>query len=303
VNTRTLIVNADDYGLTPAVSEGILRAHRHGVLSSTSVLVLAPGFAPTAGLLRDAEGIGIGAHLAAVGEDPPLLSAREIPTLVNARGYLPTSWRHLLPLVAAQRIDLDDIEREWGAQLDAIAQAGLVVDHLDSHQHVHVFPGLCDVALRLAVGRAIPAVRVTRSVARGPVGVVMRRLSARFATAARRAGRVYPGDAAGLDEAGRLDVDTAIGALARLAHSQAAVVELSGHPGLHDDPDRHRYEWQYRWGDELDALCSPIVRDAVARHGFRLGTYRECVPEPPAFGAVLATTEARAAADAVGDAR
>lgn len=275
--TRTLIVNADDYGLTTAVSEGIVRAHRDGVLTSTSLLVLAPGFASTAPWLRDLDGIGIGAHLAVVGEDPPLLSAREIPTLVNARGYLPTSWRQLLPLVAAGRVDLDDIEREWRAQLDAIAQTGLTVDHLDSHQHVHVFPGLCDVALRLAVGRGIPAVRVTRSVARGPVGIVMRRLSTRFATAARRAGRTFPGDAAGLDEAGRLDVDATLGALDRLAASSAPVVELSGHPGLHDDADRHRYAWAYRWGDELDALCAPAVRAAVERHGFRLGTYRDCV--------------------------
>jgi predicted glycoside hydrolase/deacetylase ChbG (UPF0249 family) len=274
---RTLIVNADDYGLTTAVSEGILRAHREGVLTSTSLLVLAPGFAPTAPWLRDVDGIGIGAHLAVVGEDPPLLSAREIPTLVNARGYLPISWRVLLPLVAAGRIDLADIEREWNAQLDAIAQVGLPVDHLDSHQHVHVFPGLCDVALRLAVGRSIPAVRVTRSVAPGPVGIVMRRLSARFATAARRVGRVFPGDAAGLDEAGQLDVGRSVTALDRLASSPAAVVELSGHPGLPDDPDRSRYEWKYRWGDELDALCAPSVRAAVERHGFRLGTYRDCV--------------------------
>lgn len=274
---RTLIVNADDYGLTSAVSEGILQAHRSGVLTSTSLLVLAPGFAPTAPWLRDVDGIGIGAHLAAVGEDPPLLSAREIPTLVNARGYLPTSWRRLLPLVAARRVDLADIEREWSAQLDAIEAQGLAVDHLDSHQHVHVFPGLCDVALRLAARRAIPAVRVTRSVARGPVGVVLRRLSSRFADAAARAGLAFPGDAAGLDEAGRLDVDATLGALDRLATSPAVVVELSGHPGLPDDPDRHRYDWDYRWGDELAALCAPAVRDAVERHGFRLGTYRDCV--------------------------
>jgi chitin disaccharide deacetylase len=274
---RTLIVNADDYGLTPAVSEGILRAHRDGVLTSTSVLVLAPGFAPTAGWLRDTEGIGVGAHLAVVGEDPPLLGAREIPTLVDARGYLPISWRRLLPLVAARRIDLADIEREWSAQLDAARDAGLVIDHLDSHQHVHVFPGLCDVALRLAVRHGIGAVRVTRSAAGGPVGIAMRRMAARLAARATAAGVAYPGDAAGLDEAGALDVARAREALARLAAGTSAVVELSGHPGAAEDPDRHRYAWDYRWADELAALCDPTVRAAIARHGFRLGTYRDLV--------------------------
>lgn len=275
--TRTLIVNADDYGLTEAVSTGILRAHSDGVLTSTSVLVLAPAFATTASWLRDTEGIGIGAHLAVVGEDPPLLSAREIPTLVDARGYLPSSWRKLLPLVATRRIDLADVEREWAAQLDALRGAGLTVDHLDSHQHVHVFPGLSGVALRLATTHGIPAVRVTRSASNGPVGRVVRRLAGSFATRAQTAGLVFPGDAAGLDEAGRLDVARAVEAVERLAAGGAEVMELSGHPGEHDDPHRHRYAWDYRWGDELDALCSPLVRAAVARHALRLGTYRDLV--------------------------
>jgi len=277
--TRVLIVNADDYGLTAAVSEAILRAHREGIVTSTSVLVLAPAFAMSARFLRDTDTIGIGAHLAAVGEDPPLLSAREIPTLVNARGYLPKSWRQLLPRIAARRIDLDDVEREWSAQLYAMAAADLQVDHVDSHQHVHVFPGLRNVALRVARSHGVAAVRVPRSAATSPVGVVMRRFASHFAVLAAAKGMVFPGDAAGLDEAGRLDEDRALGALGRLAAGSATTVELSSHPGGAVDPDRDRYAWNYQWGAELDAMCSPGVRAAVERHGFRLGTYRDCVAE------------------------
>lgn len=286
--TRVLIVNADDYGLTTAVSEGILRAHREGIVTSTSVLAPAPAFSPTACWLRDTDGIGIGAHLAAVGEDPPLLSAREIPTLVNTRGYLPTSWRQLLPRIVARRIDLADVEREWSAQLDAMAAADLRVDHIDSHQHVHVFPGLGDVALRVARLHHIAAVRVPRSAATSPVGVVMRHLARRFAALATAQGMAFPGDAAGLDEAGRLDEHRALGALARLAVGNARAVELSGHPGSAVDADRDRYAWDYQWGTELDALCSSAVRAAVERHGFRLGTYRDLtsIDDRPNAGAV-----------------
>ncbi|HEX7094516.1 MAG TPA: ChbG/HpnK family deacetylase, partial [Acidimicrobiales bacterium] len=88
MNRRLLIVNADDYGLTAAVSAGILRAHRNGIVTSTSVLALAPGFRQSAAWLLDEPSLGVGAHLALVGEDPPLLSAREIPTLVDRRGRL-----------------------------------------------------------------------------------------------------------------------------------------------------------------------------------------------------------------------
>jgi predicted glycoside hydrolase/deacetylase ChbG (UPF0249 family) len=273
-----LIVNADDYGLTTAVSRGILRAHHEGVLTSTSVLALAPGFAPSIGWLRDEPGLGIGAHLAAVGEDPPLLSAREIPTLVDRRGRLPISWRRLLPKLALRRIDPEDIGREFAAQLAAIRSAGLVVDHLDTHQHLHLYPGVRQAVLDLAVREGVRGLRVTRSAARSPVGVMVRRLARTLEREARADGLAFPDDAAGLDEAGQLDVDTATGALDRLAASGAACVELSSHPGAHEDPDRDRYRWGYRWGDELDALCSPKLRTAIDRHGFRLGTYRDLAP-------------------------
>jgi predicted glycoside hydrolase/deacetylase ChbG (UPF0249 family) len=275
MSKRLLIVNADDYGLTRAVSEGILRGHREGIITSTSVLALAPGFAPTVGWLRDVDGLGVGAHLAAVGEDPPLLSAREIPTLVDRRGRLPKSWRHLLPRLAARRIDPADIAREFSAQLVAVRDAGVEVDHLDTHQHLHLWPGIRQVVLDLAHREGVPAVRVTRSVAGGVTGPVVRRLSVRLAREVAVAGLAAPHDAAGLDEAGRLDEDTVVGALGRLGASGAGAVELSAHPGAHDDDERHRYRWGYRWGDELDALCAPRVRAAVERHGFRLGNYRD----------------------------
>jgi predicted glycoside hydrolase/deacetylase ChbG (UPF0249 family) len=270
-----LIVNADDYGLTDAVSQGILRAHRDGICTSTSVLVLAPAFAASARLLEDAPGLGVGVHLALVGEDPPLLSAREIPTLVDRDGRLAISWRRLLPRIAARRVDPADIERELAAQVAAALQAGLTLDHLDSHQHVHMFPVVRDVTLDLAERFQIRTVRVTRSSSRGPVGIVMRRLAAQLDIQLRGRGLVAPQDAAGLDEAGRLDTARAVGALDALALRAAPTVELSSHPGEAVDADRSRYDWDYRWGDELAALCSPAVKAAVAAHGFRLGTYRD----------------------------
>jgi predicted glycoside hydrolase/deacetylase ChbG (UPF0249 family) len=276
-----LVVNADDYGLTSAVSLGILHAHRHGIVTSTSVLALAPGFAASAVWLRDEAELGVGAHLAAVGEDPPLLSAREIPTLVDRHGRLPSSWRALLPRLLGRRIDPADIAREFGAQLDAIRAEGITVDHLDTHQHLHLWPGIREAVLDLAVRAGVPSVRVTRSSARGVVGATVRRLARRLEAEARADGLASPADAVGLDEAGGMDTDAVLRGLDRLARSGAACVELSAHPGAHEDPDRDRYRWGYRWGDELDALCAPEVREAVIRHGFRLGTYADLAAASP----------------------
>jgi hypothetical protein len=133
--------------------------------------------------------------------------------------------------------------------------------------------------LDLAVSSGVPAVRVTRSASRGPTGRVVRRFARRLEHDAQADGLAFPVDAAGLDEAGALDEPTAIAALERLAAAGAPTVELSSHPGAHEDRDRARYEWNYRWGDELDALCSPEVRATVDRLGFRLGTYGDLVSQ------------------------
>ena len=59
---RTLIVNADDFGLTRGVSAGILAAHRHGIVTSTTVLVTADPDRAQLAAARDA-GLGLGLHV------------------------------------------------------------------------------------------------------------------------------------------------------------------------------------------------------------------------------------------------
>jgi predicted glycoside hydrolase/deacetylase ChbG (UPF0249 family) len=268
-----LVVNADDYGLTEGVSRAILHAHRDGIVTSTSVLALAPGFAPSVGWLADAPELGTGAHLAAVGEDPPLLSAREVPTLVDGKGRMWPSWRVFLPLAAAGRIDPDDLRREFGAQIEAIAGAGVEIDHLDTHQNIHLWPMVADVVLELGEAHDVRTVRVTRSTGKGPVGVTVRRLATRLEGELGRRGWRWPEASTGLDEAGALELGAMVSALDRLAATGARSAELATHPGGAEDGDRDRYRWSYRWEDEYAALRSATVRTAVDELGFRLGTF------------------------------
>lgn len=271
---RLLIVNADDYGLTSGVARGILTAHREGIVTSTSVLAVAPAWVATAGALADCPALGVGAHLTAVGEDPPLLTAAEVPTLVDRKGHLPRSWRQFLVLAAARRIDPDDLAREFGAQVDAITGAGVRLTHLDTHQHLHLWPLVRTVVLGMAERLGV-AVRVTRSAARSPVGLVVRRLSKTLEGEARARGVPFPEVAAGLDEAGALDQAALVAVVARLAVSGSGPAEIGSHPGGAGDPERGRYRWAYRWEDELAALTSPEARRAVDAGGFVLGTYAD----------------------------
>ncbi|MFD1152112.1 carbohydrate deacetylase [Saccharothrix hoggarensis] len=281
---RLLIVNADDYGLTDGIARGVLRAHRDGVLTSTSVLAVGPAVRRTARWLADAPALGVGAHLALIGVDPPLLTRREIPTLVTRDGGFPREWRRFLARAAAGRIDPADVERELDAQVERlVGECGLNLTHLDTHQHLHLWPPVADVVVALARRWRIGAVRLPSSRAGGPKGAGIRRLSAGVRRRLTAAGLVSPGAYAGLDEAGRLTLPTFRSALERLTESSATAAEINCHPGEAADPEASaRYEWGFARAGELDALTSPELRDAVDHLGWRLGTYADLARETPA---------------------
>ncbi|MGH9279419.1 MAG: ChbG/HpnK family deacetylase [Acidimicrobiales bacterium] len=282
--SRLLIVNADDYGLTEGISLGILRAHREGIVTSTSVLAIGPAYPKVSHLLADHPGLGVGVHLAAVGEDPPLLSRYEVPTLFDARGRLYETWPAFLMRAALGRIDPEDVRREFTAQLEVLQDLGVPLTHLDAHQHLHLWPSVCRVVLDLACQYGIPAVRVPRYRPTTIAGMGVTVLGHRLAGCATQAGLRHPADAVGIEVAGRLDPDRLRALLARMSARGRDTVELAVHPGEEDDPDRVRYRWGFRWPEELDALLGERARRAVAGYGFTLGTYADLpVPTGPAW--------------------
>lgn len=269
---RLLIVTADDYGLTEPVARGILRAHREGVVTSTSVLAVGPAIGRTAGWLADHPDLATGAHLALVGEDPPVLTRREVPTLVDRAGRFPLTWWAFLARAVAGRLDPADVERELDAQLQRLTRDhGLRLTHLDTHFHLHLWPPVAEAVVALARRWQIDVVRAPSSAARGLKGYGIRRLSRRLAARLAAGRLVSPGGYRGLDEAGRLTLPRFLATLDRLASTGPLSVEINCHPGEADDPARARYEWNYCWDAELAALTSRELRDAIARHGFRLG--------------------------------
>lgn len=269
MSATALIVNADDYGLTDATCDAVLEAHRTGIVTSTSVLAVVPGVAARMHRLDDAPELAVGVHLALVGEDPPLLAASEVPSLVDGSGRFPADWRALVRRAALGRVDPADVRRELDAQIELVAQLRAPT-HLDAHQHVHLWPSIGRVVRDLAVAHGISAVRVPRPTSGGPRSWAIARLATRLE-------RTCGSDLArserfrGLDEAGGWTAASLVAALEALAvEPHGGRVEINVHPGAHADPGRSRYAWGYGWGAELDALTDPEVRSTVDRLGFSL---------------------------------
>lgn len=144
-----LIVNADDYGLTPGVSAGIRRAALEGIVTSTTAMMNQPASAaelPKA--LADCPVLGIGVHLTlTVGR--PLLQADNIRSLVDENGFF---FRQQAFIERLPQIDPDEALAEWSAQVEQFIQmTGRKPDHLDSHHHSSYFtPALFERFLNLA---------------------------------------------------------------------------------------------------------------------------------------------------------
>lgn len=271
--TTRLVINADDFGLTPGVCEGILHGFDHGVVTSTSALVVAPAFETFAVRLRESA-LPAGIHLCAVGEDPPLCAPAEIPSLVDADGAFARNWKQFLVRAATGRIRSSDLDREFTAQIECLLHHGIIPTHVDTHQHLHLLPGVTGLVLDLADRHGIPAVRVIRTHRLRPVPIGVRALAAIASTRTRWRGLITSDTSDGLEDAGAMCADALSAALNRLGRRDG-IADLTVHPGAAADPDRSRYRWGYRWAEELDSLCDPRTFDRIQKSGFKLASYRD----------------------------
>ncbi len=274
-----VIVNADDYGMTDGVSRAILRAHHDGIVTATSAMPVGPAFARAAPWLDDVPDLAVGLHLAAVGEDPPLLCAAEIPSLVDRDGsFASLSSLRAAPRLALGQVDPADLEREFQAQFDAfVAATGRHPTHVDTHHNLHLWPSVGRVVAALAERWAVPVVRRPWSRRHGPTGSGVRSLGRRLGHTLTAHGLAPPDLFYGIDEGGRIDT----AALVRLLYAlrgvpvphPAAVAEIAVHPGEAGDPALARYPWPGARRDlECEALTSDAARVAVTAAGFTLVT-------------------------------
>jgi hopanoid biosynthesis associated protein HpnK len=276
-----LIVHADDFGLSTAVNEGILQAHLHGIVTSTSIMACAKQFEHAVALARSVPTLDLGVHLTLTGESP-VADHGDIPSLLGSGGRFPTHARDFLPRYLRGRVDLDDVERELDAQIRKVLSAGLCVTHLDAHQHIHMLPGIRSRVGALARRYNIAAIR---NPVERPAFYMFDRLGSwvrlaelaaltLFSQLSERSGAIAPDHFFGFHFGGRLELRNLLRIIDLLPTE--GVCELMCHPGK-ADPASAYLGWGYAWQDELDALTSDMVRQPLGARGVRLISYRDLV--------------------------
>jgi len=156
---RVLAITADDFGLTPGINLGVVEAHHYGVLSHASLLATASHAEAAIELARQTPSLSVGVHLHLV-DGTPCLPPRTVPTLVDREGRFRRGPASVVRDAVRGRIGLDEVEREWRAQIEFLLARHVRPSHLDSHKHVHMWPPLFEIVARLAVEYRIPTVRL-----------------------------------------------------------------------------------------------------------------------------------------------
>ena len=156
---RTLVVNADDLGLTAGINNGVFDAHDRGILTSASLMTNAPATVNAIRRLRSRPTLGIGVHLTLVDGAPMHLPDR-VPTLLRDDGRFYPSWKPFIVACLTGRVSMDEVEHELACQIERVIDEGIRPTHLDTHKHVHVYPPIFAIVAQLAERFRIPVVRV-----------------------------------------------------------------------------------------------------------------------------------------------
>ncbi|MFH1762456.1 MAG: ChbG/HpnK family deacetylase [bacterium] len=153
-------INADDYGLHADINHGIIKCLRSRLINSVSIAVCGRACkqADIDALLtiqQDNPSIQFSIHLMATGG--MALSGRT--SLTNQQGCFPHYISDFLKRYIRGRISIKELEREWELQITTLRKFGVGPTRLDSHQHVHLIPGIWNLAKRLAEKNSIPSIR------------------------------------------------------------------------------------------------------------------------------------------------
>jgi hopanoid biosynthesis associated protein HpnK len=213
--------------------------------------------------------LAVGLHVVLV-NGRPVLPPEEVPDLVDKRGEFFTDlasagFRFFFrPGVRKQ------LAAEIRAQFERFAETGLPLDHVDAQNHMHVHPTVFALILRIGREFGMRAVRIPREPFGGTRSIAP--WLAFMRSRARQAGVVCNDYAFGVNEAGALTEERVLRILDALPDG---VTEIFFHPATRAFSDVNHGTETFRWADELAALTSSRVRDAIRSHGIVSTTYGE----------------------------
>lgn len=283
---RRLIVNADDFGLTPGVNRAILEAHNQGIVTSATLMANASAFSEAVSLSQSARELSVGCHIVLV-DGSPVSDPQSVSSLLqNSDSKFHDSLTSFARLALQGRIDANQIETEAEAQIRKLQAAGIHVSHVDTHKHTHMFPAVLRSVLGAAKKCGVSAVRnpfesvklshllhYPDTWKRWLEVRTLRGFSAKFHQAVNDAGMHAPDGTVGIVATGSLGQHFLEFLLKSIPEG---TWELVCHPGYNDEAlSNVRTRLRESRERELRALTSPEARGWLTREGIDLISYQQ----------------------------
>ncbi len=277
---RAVIVTADDFGFSREVNAGIIRAHREGILTATSLMVAGTARDEAAALAREHPRLDVGLHLV-VCRGRSVLAPDRLASIVDAAGNFPES-----PVAAGMRYFFNRALRtrlrdEIRAQIELHLKLIGRLDHIDGHLNFHVHPVIADLLIGLCAEYHVPCMRLPRepvattlalagdhAVRKLVESVIFRELSRRARRQLVERGIRSTDSLFGLYQSGHLSEQYVLGVVARLP---PGLTELYFHPAADIGGTPPTLEAQ----SEVAILTSLRVRAALADRNVRLTSFAE----------------------------
>lgn len=288
-NKRYLIINADGYGFTPGVNEGILKSFEAGLVTSTSCT-------PNFGYLNEAAevqmrfpDVSFGIHFN-LNVGSPCAPVHLVGSLIDNNGkfFGPDLGKKLL----VGKVKISEIEIELTAQASMLADQGVKISHWDGHQNKHLWPIYFEAASRVAKRFGILGIRSHRRqlfTEQGPIslsGLVRYYLSNPKRLVTHSGGRMRTAEAErmGFTAADRLITpgyaDGSHKSLGSFWYKLADTLtqgysEVYCHPGFPDALLRNNSKYVEQRADEVRALTDPELLKYYGASGIKLINFWE----------------------------
>jgi hopanoid biosynthesis associated protein HpnK len=286
---RRLIINADDFGLTPGVNRAISEAHERGVVTSATLMANGREFEDAAQRARTAPRLSTGCHIV-LADGSPVLKPSQVPSLIDRSSANGTrfreAWSSFAWAAISRRLVPEEIEAEAVAQIRRLQAAGITVSHLDTHKHTHLFPHVLRPLLRAVAACGVPALRnpfgpVQLSLLARRPGLCQRWLASatlqgwaqQFRKAVKEADLITPDGTLGVVATGALDERLFAWIV---QHIPEGTWEFVCHPGYVDEQLQGvKTRLRESRAQELQVLTSPQARELLSKAGIELISYAD----------------------------
>ena len=230
-DSKKLVINADDYGLTKGITDGIVCGLESGYLSDISFVTNSSCFDYAADQLKRLYRTSVGIHLTV-------------------------------------------LECEFRCQIETLLHSNFIPTHIDSHQHVHLFPGVSELVVMLAKEYGIPYIRLPRMNELNryylPVDLLFRRLKRKVHNEG------FPfSQFKGMDESGAMNYEKLRNLIIGIS---SGITEIGVHPGRGDRETLEKYDhWNFDWDQELEAVCDKRLKKLIESKDIHITSFEKLI--------------------------